>query len=115
MFDLLKTIHNKGQEKLPIFIEPWGYSFDIPVGESCELIGRSQKDGTWEIEPVSDGIIFWAWDGAVFQLMYKGVVICESNVVFPSPPQGQSISSVLKLLLGKTEMPRSDKWYFEVL
>ncbi len=114
MFELTKIIRNAGQEKLPIFIEPWGYSFDIPVGESCELVGRGQIEGMWEIEPVSDGIIFWAWDGSIFKLVYQGTIICESDVVFPSPPKGQSTSSVLKILLGKTQIPQSDRWHFEV-
>jgi hypothetical protein len=114
MFESVKFIRNKGKVELPIFIEPWGWSYSIPVGETFELVGKSQYEGDWEIEPVSDGIIFWAWNGTTFRLKHEHIVLCESDISFPNVPEGQSTSSILKLLFGKTKMQQSNKWQYEV-
>lgn len=89
-----------------LFLEPWGEEFQMQSGKVFEFIAKAEQKGSFEIAIVEEDIIIYAWSGSTVKVFCDGEELGAGNFersTVPNIPKGQSISTFLGLIFGKTK------------
>ena len=78
---------------------------EMPAGATFAVIAEAEQQGSFEVEHGEDKITVWAWPSAVVRLYCGGEEIGITPGVkrpaVPPVPEGQSVSSFLRAVLGE--------------
>jgi hypothetical protein len=101
------SIHvtNSSERMLVFHLEPWGEQIEMPSGARFLITAEAEQQGSFELEHGENEIVVWAWSGAVAKVFCDGkeigVISGVERLAVPSVPEGQSVSSFLRSMLGK--------------
>lgn len=88
-------------------LEPWGEEVEMPLGATFVVVAEAEQLGSFEVEHGDAVITIWAWPSAVVKVLSQdeeiGVSAGINRPAVPSVPEGQSVSSFLRSLLGKED------------
>ena len=85
-------------------LEPWGDQFEMLPGSSLCLLAKAERPGSFKIEHLESEIIVWAWPSAIVNVSSEGdetVVDEYERPAVPAVPEGHSVRSFLRMVLGK--------------
>ncbi len=86
-------------------LEPWGEEVEMPPGATFVVVAEAEQLGSFEVEHSDAAITVWPWPSAVTKVLSKdeeiGVSAGIKRPAVPSVPEGQSVSSFLRSVLGK--------------
>jgi hypothetical protein len=74
------AITNHRTTSLELFLEPWLEKFEIPAGESFDIIGRGPQDGTIEIEIRDQYVAAWPWRKGTLVVLHNGVELGDHGM-----------------------------------
>ncbi len=81
-------------------------------GATFVLLGEASRQGSFEVEYGEEEIIVWAWPTASVKIFSEGTEIGMPEGVerpaVPDCPEGQTVSSFLRLMLGKDRRANDD-------
>jgi hypothetical protein len=101
------SIHvtNSTDRMLVFHLEPWGEQVEMPSGARFLITAEAEQQGSFELEHGENEIVVWGWPGAVAKVFCDGkeisVISGVERLAVPSVPEGQSVSSFLRSMLGK--------------
>lgn len=85
-------------------------------GATFVLLAKASRQGSFEVEHREDEIIVWAWPTASVKIFSEGTEIGMPEGVerpaVPDVPEGQTVSSFLRLMLGN-DRPANDNGEIE--
>ena len=77
----------------------------MPSGASFVVLAEAEQLGSFEVEHGDAAITVWAWPSAVVKVLSGDKEIGSSASIkrpaVPSVPEGQSVSTFLRSMLGK--------------
>src|SRR5215212_11134296 len=86
-------------------LEPWGEQLEMAAGVTFTVTAEAERQGSFEVEHGEDEVTLWAWPGSVVKLFCEGAEVGVSagreRPAAPAVPDGQSVSSFLRAVLGK--------------
>ncbi len=86
-------------------LEPWGEQIEMPPGAEFVIAAEAKQRGSFEVEHGGSEITVWAWPSAVVRVFCEGEEIGAvseiSRSAVPAVPEGRSVSSFLRSVLGK--------------
>ena len=86
-------------------LEPWGEQVEMPAGATFTVMAEAEQQGSFEVECGEGEVTVWAWPSAVVKLFCGGEEIGAGDgtgrPAVPPVPEGQSVSSFLRLVLGQ--------------
>jgi hypothetical protein len=99
------SITNSSAKPVVFHLEPWGEQIQMAPGTTFTVEAEADQDGSLEVEHLEGEIIVWAWPTAVVKVFKGNKEIGTSAGIrrpaVPAVPEGQSVSSFLKAMLGK--------------
>jgi hypothetical protein len=106
------NIRNASGGTLMFHLEPWGEQIDMPAGTVFTVTAEAEQQGSFEVEHGEDELTLWAWPSAVVKVFCEGDEIGVSagaqRPAVPPTPDGQSVSSFLRAVLGAGGRVKSD-------
>ena len=98
-------ITNSSEGTLIFHLEPWGEQIEMSPGARFIIAAEAELQGSFEVEHGESEIILWAWPSAVVKVFCEGKEIGGAAGVerpaVPSVPEGRSVSSFLRSVLGE--------------
>jgi len=99
------SVTNGSERKVTFHLEPWGEEVEMPSGAMYVVVAEAEKLGSFEVEYDDAAITVWAWPSAVVKVLCgnKEIGISDGNKrpAVPAVPEGQSVSSFLRFVLGR--------------
>ena len=99
------NVTNASGNEVVFHLEPWGEQISMPPGETFTVTAEAEEEGSFEVEYGAGEIIVWAWSSAVARVFREGEELGglagKARPAVPQLPAGRSVSSFLRLLLGK--------------
>src|SRR4030095_16672785 len=104
-FETSISVTNPSRGAVVFHLEPWGEQIEMPAGATYSVRAEADQVGSFEIEHLEGEIIVWAWPTAVVKILKGneeiGISAGIRRPAVPAVPEGQSVSSFLKAMLGK--------------
>jgi hypothetical protein len=99
------NITNARGRRQTFYLEPWGEQIEMAAGDTFTVTAAAEQRGSFEVEHGEEGIILWAWPSAIVKVFRGGEEVGMSagleRPAVPSVPDGQSVSSFLRAVMGK--------------
>ena len=106
------NLRNASGRTLMFHLEPWGEQIEMPAGAAFTVTAEAEQQGSFEVGHGADEITLWAWPSAVVKVFYEGDEVGASagaeRPAVPPIPDGQSVSSFLRAVLGTEGRVKSD-------
>lgn len=106
-----KEIRNDGDAPLVVWAEPWAFALEVPPYSALLFESDSEQQGSYEIID-SDGPVIFAWPGANLRVTRDAELVYETDLRFPSVPQGMTTRQFLELVFGYSQPPKQRWWKF---
>ena len=100
-FETSISVTNSSEHDLVFHLEPWGAQIRMPAGAIFNLHAEAELAGSFEIDHLEREIIVWAWPTSVVRVSCDGEEVAGGWPAVPPIPEGQTVSSFLKVILGK--------------
>ena len=72
------TVANDGESPLEFVLEPWGEIYELPAGESFEIVAHGPPGG-FEVTHQAGRIVVWGWTGTTVDLLRDNVEIAPGS------------------------------------
>ena len=102
-FESSIEVANSSAREIVVHLEPWGDQFVMSPASTLFFTAKAEQLGSFKIEHLESEIIVWAWPSAIVKVFSGDVEVgigLERPRV-PSIPEGQSVSSFLRTVLGR--------------
>ena len=99
-------ITNSSHKAKKLFLEPWAEEFEMASGKTFDFVAEAEQEGNFEIEFGDSEIGVFAWSTSTVKVFCDGKELGVGDFerpLVPTVPKGQSVSSFLSLMLGKSE------------
>jgi hypothetical protein len=104
-FESSISVTNASGRTVMFHLEPWGEELEMPLGATFVVVAEAEQLGSFEVEHGDAAITIWAWPSAVVKVLSQdkeiGVSAGIKRPAVPSVPEGRSVSSFLRSMLGK--------------
>ena len=104
-FETSISVTNSSRTTVVFHLEPWGEQIEMPSGATYSVRAEADQVGSFEVEHLEGEIIVWAWPTAVVKILKGdkeiGISAGVRRPAVPAVPEGQSVSSFLRMMLGK--------------
>jgi hypothetical protein len=104
-FESSISLTNASERKVIFHVEPWGEEIEMLSGATFVVGAEAEQPGSFEVEHGDAAITVWAWSSAVVNVLSGDKEIGISGGIkrpaVPAVPEGQSVSSFLRSVLGK--------------
>jgi len=99
------NITNSSDEIVAFFLEPWGERMEMMPGATFVVVAEADIEGSFEIDYGVNEITVWGWPTSSVKVFLNGNEIsgCAGlrQLAVPAVPEGQTVSSLLKYVLGR--------------
>jgi hypothetical protein len=104
-FESSVALTNSNAIEIVVHLEPWGEQFAMSPGITFSITAKAEQPGSFEIEYLEQEIIVWAWPTAIVKVfrgnVEVGIGAGLDRPAVPPVPEGQSVSSFLRGVLGR--------------
>jgi len=104
-FESSINVTNSNAKEIVLHLEPWGEQFVLPPSSTLLMSAKAEQPGSFEIEHLESEVILWAWPSAIVKVfsgdLEIGIDVGRERPPVPSVPEGQSVSSFLRVALGR--------------
>ena len=106
------NVTNASGGEVIFHLEPWGEQIRMLPSQTFTVSAEAEEEGSFEVEYGEGEIIVWAWPSAIAKVFCDGKELGglagKERPAVPAMPVGRSVSSFLRLLLGKELKPGGD-------
>ena len=106
-FETSINVTNSNGKAIVLHLEPWGDQFVMSPSSTLLITGKAEQQGSFEIQHLEGEIIVWAWPSAIVKVfsgdVEVGIDAGLERPPVPSVPEGQTVSSFLRTVLGREE------------
>ena len=116
MFEVAEVVANSSAEPLELWCEPWAESISVAPGKRLTIVGKSPREGRFEVERTGSGVVVYAWPGSTAIVYDEGTVVRTFPTPVPDIPAGMSMKSFVAGLFGgpghavEASEPRKPWW-----
>jgi hypothetical protein len=116
MFEATETIANESADTLELWCEPWAESIAVAPGRRLTIVGKSPREGRFEVERNESGVVIYAWPGSTAIVYDEETVLRTFPIPVPDIPASLSMKSFVGLLFGgpgqsvEVSAPRKPWW-----
>ena len=101
MFQDTRTITNKSDGPLTVWLEPWAQDYALAPGQKLEVIGSSTQDGCFEVSDHGNKVGIYCWAGSSVKVFRDGILEDDWPVCFDKPmPSGGSLKDFIEGFFG---------------
>jgi len=105
MFEVAEVVNNPGAEPLELWCEPWAESIRVAPGRRLTIVGKSPREGRFEVERTESGVVIYAWPGSTAVVYDEGTVVRTFPTPVPDIPAGMSMKGFVGSLFGGPGQP----------